>query len=64
MRTSLNRLYKSLSTGSGALTLYRDGKKLSGTWHRAAMDKPFQLLDEHGKQLLLQPGKSWILLQD
>lgn len=58
-----NPVYRSESTGSGALTLYRNGRMLSGTWQRAAPNQPFRLHDQHGKPLLLTPGKSWILLQ-
>lgn len=58
-----NPVYKSLSIGSGKLALYRNGKQLSGTWRRAAANKPFRLRDAHGKQLQLAPGKTWILLQ-
>lgn len=59
-----NPVYKSLTTGSGKLTLYRNGKQLSGAWHRSATNKPFRFTDSHGKQLRLAPGKTWILLQD
>lgn len=59
-----NPVNKTLSTGSGQLTLYRDGKKLTGTWRRAAPARPFTLVDAHGKGLQLAPGKTWILLQD
>lgn len=58
-----NPVYKSLTTGSGKVTLYRNGKALSGTWHRSATNKPFRFTDSHGKQLDLTPGKTWILLQ-
>ncbi|MGN6415296.1 DUF3048 domain-containing protein [Flexivirga sp.] len=59
-----NPVYRSESTGSGKLTLFRNGKKLSGTWHRAAVDKPFRLTDDRGRTLTLTPGKTWILLQN
>ncbi len=58
-----NPVDKSLTTGSGKLTLYRDGKELSGTWRRSATNKPFRFTDDHGTDLLLTPGKTWILLQ-
>lgn len=58
-----NPVFKSLTTGSGRLTLYRNGRKLSGTWHRSATNKPFRFTDSHGKELHLTPGKTWILLQ-
>lgn len=59
-----NPVYKTLSIGSGKLALYRNGKRIAGTWQRSAADKPFHFTDSHGKELLLTPGKSWILLQD
>ncbi len=58
-----NPVYRSVSTGSGKLALYRNGKKLAGTWHRAAASKPFRLLGSGGKRLKLAPGKTWILLR-
>lgn len=58
-----NPVYKSLSTGSGKLALYRNGKKLKGNWQRSAPNKPFRLRAADGKQLHLAPGKTWILLQ-
>ncbi len=56
-------VYRSVSTGSGGLTLYRSGKKLSGTWRRAAPAKPFRLKTAAGTPLHLSPGKTWILLR-
>ncbi len=56
-------VYRSVSTGSGRLTLYRDGRKLSGTWHRSAPAEPFRLKTTAGKPLQLTPGKTWILLR-
>lgn len=57
-----NPVYKSVTTGAGKLTLYRNGKRLTGTWHRSATNKPFRFTDNHGEQLHLAPGKTWILL--
>lgn len=59
-----NPVYKTVSTGSGKLSLYRNGKQISGTWSRTATDKPFVLRDVSGNQLQLAPGKTWILLQN
>ena len=59
-----NPVYKTVSTGSGKLSLYRNGKQISGTWSRTATDKPFVLRDASGNQLRLAPGKTWILLQN
>lgn len=58
-----NPVSRSVSTGSGGLTLYRNGRKLTGTWHRSAADRPFRLRGSHGTTLRLAPGRTWILLQ-
>lgn len=58
-----NPVYRSVSTGSGSMTLYRSGKKLSGTWHRSGTHKPFRFTDKTGEPLRMSPGRTWILLQ-
>lgn len=56
-------VYRTVSTGSGNLSLYRDGKRLSGTWQRSDPSGPFRFHDAHGKTLSLAAGRTWILLQ-
>jgi len=56
-------VYKTLSVGTGSLTLYRDGRRWSGSWRRGASNKPFILRDSRGAQLRLAPGRTWILLE-
>lgn len=56
------RSVKSATTGKGKLVIYRDGRKLDGTWQRAGASKPMRMLDVHGKDLPLKPGRTWVLL--
>ena len=58
-----NPVSRTVTVGKGSLALYRDGRRISGSWSRAAKNKPFTLRDDHGRQLQLAPGKTWILLQ-
>ena len=55
---------KSSTVGRGKITVYRDGRRLSGTWKRSGDDKPMLLLDAAGKPLPLKSGKTWVLLSD
>lgn len=57
-----NPSYLTKTIGSGSFTLYRDGRKITGTWSRAAATDPTKYLDADGKPVLLKPGKTWVLL--
>ncbi len=49
------------STGSGVALVLTKGKVIAATWHRAsATDKPL-VIDEEGSEVLLTPGRTWIL---
>ena len=56
------RSVKSVTTGKGKVVVYRDGRRLSGTWQRAGETKPMRLVDADGKDIPLRPGKTWVLL--
>lgn len=47
------------TTGSGKLTLYRDGDVLNGVWRRA-QGEPFRFETDGGTDLRLRPGPIWI----
>jgi DUF3048 family protein len=49
-------------TGSGHVWVLRDGKVVEGTWRRAGVDSPMQLLGADGQRLALHPGRTWIEL--
>lgn len=57
-----NPSYMSFTTGTGEVTLYRDGKAIDGTWSREEADDPVSLTDDQGRELKLKPGKTWIIL--
>ncbi len=47
-------------TGGGAVAVFRDGLRMDGTWKRDGPLDMFTFWDASGKQLLLEPGQSWI----
>lgn len=57
-----NPSYRSTTIGSGAFTLYRNGRAISGTWSRKTIYGPTKYLDKNGKPVTLRPGKTWVLL--
>jgi hypothetical protein len=57
------RSVKSDTTGRGKVVIYRDGRRLTGTWQRSSPSKPLRLLDGDGHDLPLAPGRTWVLLR-
>jgi hypothetical protein len=53
---------KSDTVGHGTATIYRDGKKVTGTWRRTAVSSPLRFLDGAGRDIALTPGKTWVTL--
>lgn len=51
------------TVGSGKVTLYRDGKRLTGSWSRGKVSSELHFRDEDGKDIPLKPGTSWLLLK-
>lgn len=49
------------TVGSGRASVYRDGRRIDGTWTRAKTSAPMYLKAD-GKDITLTPGKTWILL--
>jgi Protein of unknown function (DUF3048) N-terminal domain/Protein of unknown function (DUF3048) C-terminal domain len=50
------------SVGSGPVVLYRDGKRIAGTWSRPGLDAPTTYADAAGKPLLFAPGGTFVAL--
>jgi hypothetical protein len=50
-----------VSTGTGKVTLLRDGQRQVGTWVRDGYG-PTRLLDAAGNPLVLKPGPTWVML--
>ncbi|MGD0378697.1 MAG: DUF3048 domain-containing protein [Acidimicrobiales bacterium] len=51
---------QSQMTGSGPLTVLRNGVAITGTWKRAAVDDPTILTAADGSTIALQPGQTWV----
>jgi hypothetical protein len=50
------------TVGSGRVVVFRDGKRIAGTWHRPRAADGTQLLDPAGKPIPLAPGGAWFVL--
>ena len=50
------------TVGQGTATLYRDGKKLTGSWSRTEESGPMSLTTRSGDPLNLTPGSTWVSL--
>ena len=50
--------------GTGAATLYRDGKRYDAKWDLSNPDQPLKLLGGDGKQLRMAAGLTWIFVVD
>jgi hypothetical protein len=50
------------TVGKGAVTIYRDGKKIDGRWRRTKVSAPLHFADESGKPIALKPGQTWVVL--
>jgi hypothetical protein len=48
--------------GEGRVTLLRDGQAFRGTWARATLEDPTTFLGEDGADLLLDTGRTWVVL--
>ena len=47
-------------TGGGPVSVFRDGLRIDGTWKRDGVLDMFSFWDSAGKEILLEPGQSWI----
>jgi len=50
------------SIGSGRVVLFRDGRRIEGTWSRASIGAPTTFTDAAGKPLLFAPGGTIVAL--
>jgi hypothetical protein len=50
-------------TGSGPVSVLRNGQVITGTWNRPAIGDTMKLTDSSGAVIPLQPGRTWIELQ-
>jgi Protein of unknown function (DUF3048) N-terminal domain/Protein of unknown function (DUF3048) C-terminal domain len=50
------------TVGKGAVTIYRDGRKIEGRWKRTKASAHLQFTDQSGKPIPLKPGQTWVAL--
>ena len=51
---------QSQMTGSGPLTVLRNGVAVTGTWQRASIHDPTTLTASDGSPIALAPGQTWV----
>lgn len=47
-------------TGTGPASIFRDGRRQTGTWQRATVFDAFRFTSPSGEQILLAPGQTWV----
>ncbi|HEX6759183.1 MAG TPA: DUF3048 domain-containing protein [Propionibacteriaceae bacterium] len=50
------------TVGKGAVTIYRDGRRIEGRWKRTKVSAPLHFIDKSGKPIALKPGQTWVAL--
>jgi hypothetical protein len=50
------------TVGKGTVTIYRNGKKISGQWRRTKASSPLRFTDRSGDPIALKPGQTWVAL--
>ncbi len=50
------------TVGTGAVSVFRQGKRINGTWSRPKLDSGTTLRTTAGKALPLNPGNTWVVL--
>jgi hypothetical protein len=50
------------SLGSGRAVLFRDGRRIEGSWQRSGPGEPTRFEAASGGDLLLRPGNVWVVL--
>ena len=50
------------TVGKGAVTIYRDGRKIEGRWKRTKVSASIHFIDKSGKPIALKPGQTWVAL--
>ena len=50
------------TVGKGAVTIYRNGRKIEGRWKRTKASASLHFTDKTGKPITLKPGQTWVAL--
>ncbi len=53
---------RSDTVGHGKVAVYRDGKKITGSWQRARVSAQLHFRDRTGQDISLAPGRTWVML--
>ena len=48
------------TTGTGHMSIFRDGRRQDGTWSRASVFDPWLFVSSANEQILLSPGQTWV----
>ena len=48
------------TTGTGHMSIFRDGRRQDGTWYRGTVFDPWVFVSGSGEQILLSPGQTWV----
>ena len=48
------------TTGSGRVSIFRDGRRQDGTWARTSVFDAWQFVSLSGEPILLSPGQTWV----
>ncbi|HEV2249785.1 MAG TPA: DUF3048 domain-containing protein [Candidatus Limnocylindria bacterium] len=48
------------TTGTGHMSIFRDGRRQDGTWYRGSVFDPWLFVSSSGEQILLSPGQTWV----
>ncbi|HAF09507.1 MAG TPA: hypothetical protein DCK98_05425, partial [Chloroflexi bacterium] len=48
------------TTGTGYMTIFRDGRRQDGTWSRGTVFDPWTFVSNSGEEILLSPGQTWV----
>ena len=50
------------TVGTGAVTIYRDGRQIEGRWQRTKASASLHFIDKSGEPIALKPGQTWVAL--
>jgi hypothetical protein len=48
------------TTGTGHMSIFRDGRRQDGTWSRGTVFDPWLFVSSSNEQILLSPGQTWV----
>lgn len=61
-QTTSDKSYVAETVGKGTVVVYSHGRKITGTWQRRSSSGPMTLKTSNGKDIVLAPGHTWVML--